>query len=396
MKKIIIIILAVAYVLGQIARVQQGNIAFTLLDLGVGAVSTVYFFWHFLIKRKISFTTIEKLFIGFLVSGVIGLLLFIPSLTLPQIGTALLYPVRLLAYVLLFYQVRYLREGDRKFVIWTLSIVGLLLVIFGLGQFLFYPALKNLYYLGWDDHLYRLFSTFLDPNFAGAFFVTFALFAFELILQAKKTSLRIILAIVTFSSILCVFLTYSRTGFIMLIFGFGVFLLSYAGKKVTSIALALCIILFLVVTHSKLEGHNLLRTASSEARVGSAYNALTIIAKYPLFGVGYDAYRYAQVKMGYTVENPRFPSHADAGTDNSYLFVLATTGLVGFIFFVLFWVKAMVQVKKWAKEGLFPARSLFAGLCAVFVGSLFLNILFYPMIVGWLAIQAGLIQSKKR
>src|SRR5690606_35834701 len=43
-------------------------------------------------------------------------------------------------------------------------------VFLGFIQYFFYNDLRNLYYLGWDDHLYRMFSTFLDPNFVGLFF----------------------------------------------------------------------------------------------------------------------------------------------------------------------------------------------------------------------------------
>ena len=65
-------------------------------------------------------------------------------------------------------------------------ISGSLIVLLGFIQLMFYPALRNLYYLGWDEHLYRMFSTFLDPNFAGAFFVLFTLFVIDMSLRYKK------------------------------------------------------------------------------------------------------------------------------------------------------------------------------------------------------------------
>ena len=45
---------------------------------------------------------------------------------------------------------------------------GLVIVGLGFVQYFFYLGLRNLYYLGWDEHLSFIFQL-LDPNFAGAF-----------------------------------------------------------------------------------------------------------------------------------------------------------------------------------------------------------------------------------
>ena len=34
-----------------------------------------------------------------------------------------------------------------------------------------YPDLRNLWYLGWDPHYYRVFATLLDPNYVGILLV---------------------------------------------------------------------------------------------------------------------------------------------------------------------------------------------------------------------------------
>ncbi len=56
---------------------------------------------------------------------------------------------------------------DTRFWLRGLYAVGVGLGVLGLMQFILYPDLRNLYYLGWDPHYYRVFSTLLDPNFAG-------------------------------------------------------------------------------------------------------------------------------------------------------------------------------------------------------------------------------------
>ena len=187
MNKLIIILLAAGFVLGQVARIQVGNIGFTFLDIAVG-MSLVTWLVGKTHKRKqiIVLNTTTKLLGGFIGVGIVSLALFLPHLSLLQFFTAVLYPLRLLFYISLYYQARELKKDDRSFALIAVLISGSLIVLLGFIQLMFYPALRNLYYLGWDEHLYRMFSTFLDPNFAGAFFVLFTLFVIDMSLRYKK------------------------------------------------------------------------------------------------------------------------------------------------------------------------------------------------------------------
>jgi len=400
MTKLLSVIVSIAFILGQVARLQLGNIGVLLLDVVVGGIVCVWFISKLYLKRKqlktqlASQASAVKLFAGFIGVGVISLLLFSPHLTLNQFVTALLYPVRLSLYVSLFILVRSFAISNRELVKKLMLGVGGSIVAIGYVQYFFYPHLRNLYYLGWDDHLYRMFSVFLDPNFAGAFFVLLFLFVLDLALSVKKQSDRLFLSGLGIGTLIALYLTYSRTGFIMLLVGGGMYLLTYTSKKVVLGVLALFLILFILLANTKIEGLNPLRTASSTARIESARQSLSIIQQYPLLGVGFNAYRYAQVERGFREETLSVPSHADAGTDNSYLFVLATTGSIGFGIFAVFWYIVMRKTKQLTEENVKFARSLFAALGSVLVGSLFLNILFYPMLVGWLAVHAGLIRRR--
>lgn len=395
MNKFIIILLASGFVLGQIARIQIGNIAFTALDLAV-IVSCVIWVARIVLGKKylVGLSRITQLFWGVVGVGLVSLLLFSPHLSLLQFFTALLYPIRLLLYISLYYQARELKGEDRRFTFIVMLISGSLVVLLGFIQLMFYPALRNLYYLGWDEHLYRMFSTFLDPNFAGAFFVLFSLFAVDMSLRIKRRVQKMTVGGLALASFIAVFLTYSRTGFIMLIVGLAIYLLLYLQKKVALFALIACFFVLILVSNTKIEGLNPFRTASTDARLNSASHALAIIQKYPFVGVGFNAFRYAQVEMGYRQEYTLLQNHADAGTDNSYLFVLATTGILGGLLFIGFIFYSLRDLYRQARSGYFPSRSLFAGFVSVLVGTLFLNILFYPVIVGWLAVQTGLIRDK--
>ncbi len=108
--------------------------------------------------------------------------------------------------------------------------------------------------------------------------------------------------------------------------------------------------------------------------------------------MGFNAYRYAQVDFGFRKAFPQIPSHADSGTDNSYLFVLATTGVVGFICYIFYLYSIIHEV--WIHKNRKGREVVIASFLTVAIGTLFINLLFYPAILLWLMILLSLTQSK--
>ena len=131
------------------------------------------------------------------------------------------------------------------------------------------------------------------------------------------------------------------------------------------------------------EGVNLLRISSFIARKSSYKEALTIIKDNLWLGVGYNNYRVAQKKYGF-VDNLGFRfSNAAAGTDNSFLFTWATTGVFGLFFYLWFWFAAIkTSYKLLSSSNL--ASILFNYLVCLLVSSFVVNSLFYPWIVCWI------------
>jgi O-antigen ligase len=238
-----------------------------------------------------------------------------------------------------------------------------------------------------------MFSSFLDPNFAGAFFVLYFLFLFGMTIdyiKHNKINYSLILSLISLISLVAILLTYSRSALIMLIVGSTTLFLLKKQKKLIFLILGVAVIFFVIAANNfYIESLNLLRTASSNARLESASHALVIIKDNPIIGVGFNAYRYAQVKYGFVKENNDGAlSHSGAGTDNSFLFVLATTGVIGLIFYLYMWFKILKT------QGNKTMGSIvIASIVGIFVNSFFINSLFYSSIMLWMWILIGISSS---
>ena len=84
--------------------------------------------------------------------------------------------------------------------------------------------------------------------------------------------------------------------------------------------------------------------------------------------------------------------HSAAGTDNSFLFILATSGLIGLTAFLYFLYKVVSLSSSKLKKNYF-SLVLFASIISLAINSLFINSLFFPQIMLWIWILAGLTES---
>lgn len=128
------------------------------------------------------------------------------------------------------------------------------------------------------------------------------------------------------------------------------------------------------------EGVKLLRTKSITDRLETFHDAVVIWKTSPLYGVGFNALRYAKEKEGL------IPQHADnlhsgAGISNSYLFVLATTGIIGLGVFLFFLYCIGKEIYIFKQKHAVLGESILAIYSAILVGSLSENIFFYPFIL---------------
>lgn len=391
-------LLLLIFPLAEITRITFSNsLGITLNDIAVGIVA-LFWFLQLLAnnnyKKVISNSLILPIGI-FIGVCFLSLLVNFQNYQLTQILTGSLYIVRWVAYASLFFIIYNFDGKTKKKITNYLIGSGFIVLLLGFIQYLLYPNLRNLYYAGWDEHLYRMFSSFLDPNFAGAFFVMYFLFLGIVLFDGreKKGHFSWLLFTCGLLSFIAIFLTYSRSAFIFLVVS-GCIVFFLIGKK-TFIGAFLIVAIFFALLSTFLfhsEGTNLLRTTSSFTRIASVDQAITIWKDHPLFGVGFDTYRYARQQYGFEKVNEQIPDHAGAGVDTSIVFVLVTTGVVGVAAYcyLLFSICKKLLLQTNDPPLRIPSIFVFALLIGFFISSLFINSLFYPFLMEWMWIVLGL------
>ncbi|OGH11504.1 MAG: hypothetical protein A3B38_01710 [Candidatus Levybacteria bacterium RIFCSPLOWO2_01_FULL_36_13] len=380
--KILLIIQILIFPIAELGKIQIGAISLSLNDIFMGFVFAIWIIKNKqnIKKQKPKLTRPIIFFIGV---SVFSLIINLTWLSFSEFLISFLYLLRWVAYSSLYFIILSL---DKEFLTRFKNILVIPITIFlffGYVQFIFYQNLRNLYYLGWDEHLYRLFSTFFDPNFAGAFLVlTFIYLLYLSIQNIKKSKIFVPLTLIAALNLFAIYLTYSRSALIMLGTSLVVFLILLNKRKILFVTLIILLLLIFVAPKAFItEGTNILRIASIEARLDSAKVATDIFVKNPIIGIGFNSYRFAQHKYGYLKDEGWTTTHSGAGTDNSYLFILATTGIVGLITYI-YLIYRILYISK-TKNNLM-SKVLIASVTGLLINSLFINSLFFVYIMEWI------------
>jgi O-antigen ligase len=395
--KILFIILVLIFPLAEVSRFQFSNgIAISLNDIILSLTVAVWLIYRLINrKKKTKPGFLKKPILVFTAIAAISLLVNVFNLNPISASISAMYLVRWLLYAFIYFIVLDFDRAFKKIAANALLVSGSLVVFAGYIQFFFFPSLRNLFYLGWDDHLYRMFSTFLDPNFAGAFFVMFFLLTLSILINNLKkiTNIKtIVLIILCLSSLGAVYLTYSRSAFLMLVVGLLSFLwLKGKRKALIAVFFVLVMLIFISPKAFKLEGTNFLRIVSTQERIVSLEQGLGVFLKSPVLGVGFNSFRYA-LNRDFGMNNSNWQtSHAGAGTDNSFLFVLATTGVIGFSIFIYLILKMLLLARRYLKN---EYAILFCGIIlGLIADSVFINSFFYVLILEWVWILAAFTES---
>jgi len=382
--RILLFLILVLFPFGQLIRISAvivGN-AVTLqpLDFFVFAFALIAIIKRYRLPEKLK--PLRYLILVIFASFVFSFLNF----SFSQLLTGAFYLLRIFAYFGFFVAfINYLKKDEaiKKQIFDIMIIESIFIGIFGWLQYFIYPDVRFLYFLGWDDHLFRMIGTFLDPAFTGALLVFGCIIALEKYFSQKRSG-YLLASVFLFISVA---FTYSRASVLALLFG--IFALYYLRNKLKYFILTSVVILLVMSLLPKPagEGVNLVRVSSISARLINYQQSLTVIKNYPIMGVGFNNVCESKVKI-FGIGD--LSSHACSGFDSSLMFYITTTGIIGLgvLLYVLFSI---------VKDGMkinFATISVFS---AATVHSFFSNTLFYPWVMFYLIVvfSGGFKDSKK-
>jgi len=375
-ERLIFLLLVVSFALGNLYKVSffSPDVRISPLDISVFLITIVL-----LIKQSsrlggifLENKNILKPLLIFCILAFISLVISIFNFGMTTFLIGGMYLVRFVFLGIFFICLKELFTQKQLHKI-MIALVGVILIT-GLGQYLFSPDVRNLAVSEWDPHYFRVVGTLLDPGFMGELLLLSLIYLITQPLHNHRlNAVFIFLTYITFS------LTYSRSSFLA---AFGaVFFYSYIKKSWKFLLIGAAILSLTLIVLPRApggEGVKLERTSSITARILNWKNSLTIISSNPVLGVGFNTYRYAQKQFGFLDSNLWLKSHAGAGADSSLLFVAATTGIIGLTLYLVylrsFWVIGHQDI------------TLSLSLLTLLNHSFFLNSLFYPFILVWLSV----------
>ncbi len=358
--------------LGQIGRIsfagQEANVYLYEIFYGLIIGFLVWKYKLNPLKRLFAKYRIVWLFVGWLL---ITYILAFGAYTTKQNFIAFLYLFRLSFYILSFFYLVWLISKNPQFkqkITFGLVILSSLIVAVGFSQYFLYPDLRNLFYLGWDPHLYRTFGLFFDTSTAAAVYGIFLLF--WLIKSSEINLSKYVKLFLILAFILLGLLTYSRGFYLAILLTLTVYLF-FRRQYIYIFLVAVIFITSLSVLPKRFgEGVNLLRTFSITSRQREDKIAIAIWQKKPLFGIGYNHIRYEKEKLGYLNDQNIEITHSGASFPSSFLIILVTSGVIGLTLFV-FWLWRLAEI------------SQFSLLLIIFISlfSLTDNILLHPFVL---------------
>lgn len=160
-------------------------------------------------------------------------------------------------------------------------------------------------------------------------------------------------------------------------------------KKILFLSLLLTLILFLNFYVYQLKvaiPRNIDRSDSATSRLDTWTQGFELFLKHPVLGIGFNSYKYALEKY-HLADNTQIAQKGSASNDASLLFILSTTGFLGFSSFLLFLGSSLYFSFLMRKTT--TGKLVFSGISGLLVNSIFINSLFYPAVFIWLILYLG-------
>jgi len=390
-------------VLGQVAKVplvsSDIKTARLLLSDLLTAALAAWLFASVLLAGRIRLDRTIGLFAGFVVVNLvaIGVTAVRFDLTPGEVAFSSLYLIRwsLYASVYLFALTAVRRSAGPRLIHAAVVVCGAF-AAFGIIQSIFMPNFAFIVYpdaipyIDWDIQGHRLVSTFLDPNFAGAF-IMFGLFYAHAQAADRKPSYPL-LALFW----LALILTLSRSSIIAALCGLG--LLAFRTRSFHRLFVPLLLFVLIAV----LAADRLMQFAaaynkltfiepSALARLGDWLLAWRVFIDNPLIGIGYNTFGIVRGAYGAVgVGSGAF------GSDGGVLYMAAVSGIVGVALLgaglwrlmAIGWRTYRIKQLPQNVRGL--GLALHVWIPSLVIQSAASNSIFYPFIIGMLFLLGGI------
>ncbi len=362
----------------------------------------------------------------FILWSLFTLVIHVPELGLHNTAIAFAYWARLTSHLLLLPALLILFQ-DAIVVVTTrrlLLLATIVLVLLGFLQLWLIPdfshspkfVLRSFSAEGWDPHQSRLTSTWLDPNFFGAFLaiiLPFVIASLASVLsrhvlvrsfsaapaaasegrglfapacagdQAEKASqsahrtyrAALTLSTLVITIIVALLLTQSRSAYIALTLS--ILLLSPliivrtlrrpSPPRIIA-AISSLLLALILISGAALD-------ATAKLRLTALKEAWQLVQQHAWLGVGYNAYQFAAAGSG-LISN--FTIHSRAGADNSLITLWATTGLIGVALFFAPWaLVSQVLFRRWLSNNNPYTLAALVSFITLLIHSQFVNSLLY-------------------
>ena len=232
-----------------------------------------------------------------------------------QLGRWLMYNVYFMGLV------RFSREVPGVQISGLLHFLSLSFLSLGWIQYVFFPDARALWLLGWDDHYFRMMGTLFDPNFFGLLLVLIFLWN---LLKLPKSLVSVSMLVATLIGLVA---TYSRASWFTFLLVLGLYFLQKRRQLLKWLFPFIgIVVVFLLLPKPGGEGVNIFRTHSIVSRINSWEAGIQLFKSHPIFGIGFNQYG------NYVASEGKYgATYLPKAPDNSFVFVLATSGVVGLL-----------------------------------------------------------------
>lgn len=280
--------------------------------------------------------------------------------------------------------------------------ISAVVIVLGFIQFLLIPDISSFSTEGgWDPHIGRLLGTWLDPNYLAGFLG----FLLPIIVgEWYRTKNKWFLLLIG-ATLVALFLTFSRSGYLAAIIGLGFFFL-FRDWKILLLAAFIATLGLAASERAQKRVGELTGTMASiilqdtaeidptaKLRIQNWIKTLDLWKKYPATGIGYNTYRWRAAEEGVVDEN----YFSAGGADGTHLTVLVTTGIVGFLAYMWFLMTLFWKpIQRWLKTKNELQLGFAMGFLSLIIHSFFVNSLFFPLIFLPVIVIAGVLQPHKQ